>query len=253
MSIEAAAEIAEGLKSETTFDARKAVTGATYPTDSIDVYSDAALAHELNVAGLEAAKARFVAENIAAGWKKQQIEKHAELATSIEDEPYKGDGTEAPDYAAAAAEAVELEGKVAEAIHKLRTCVLTFHLRGLAPKQWRLIDAKWRKEIKAPARKNFPNTPEGEEEFEVATHEKNVARNHAINNDLIASAIVKVVRKHDGATDTNVWKEEDVAHINDTYLESEYDKLKDLVNQLTWARNLFNIAVEQDADFLPKP
>lgn len=253
MSMEdAAVEIAEELKSEKTFDARKAVTGATYPTDSIDVYSDAQLAHELNVLANDAAKARYLADSIKAGYVKKMKEAQAVLLT-IEDEPYAGDGTEAPGYKDADVDANILESEVAEAVAKLRESVLTFHVRGLAPAQWRLIHKKWRKEIKPPARKNFPNTEDGEEEYELAVHERNIERNDAVNLDTIASAIFKVVRKHDGAADTSVWKVEDVRAIFESYLESEFDKIKNLVTQLTFANNLFQIAVEQDADFLSKP
>lgn len=245
MSIDAEAgkvfEIAEELKSEKTFDARAAVTGATYPEDHIDVYSDARLAHELNVAANEAAKARFLAESI-----KNAAANNPRM--TIADDP-----EDAPGFAEASAEATELEGKVAELVGKLQKSVLTFHVRGLAPAQWRLIDAKWRKAIKPPARKNYPQTEDGEEEYELATYERNLARNAAINNDQIASAITKVVRKHDGAADTSVWSVDQVGGINDTYLESEFDKLKNLVVQLSFAHNLFAIAVEQDADFLSKP
>lgn len=253
MSIDTAVEIAEGLKSEKTFDARKAITGATYPTDSIDVYSDAALAHELNVVANDAAKARFLADTIKNAFIERQAKYDASPNHSVEHEGYSGDGTEAPNWEATNAEATELEAKVADLVTRLRDSVLTFHVRGLAPAQWRLIDAKQRKATKPPARKNFPQTEEGEEDYELVVHERNILRNAAINNDMIASAITKVVRKVDGAEDTSVWKEEDVAEINDTYLESEYNKIKSLVEQLTFANNLFSIAVEQDADFLSKP
>ena len=252
MSVEAAAEIAEELKSEKTFDARRAVTGATYPQDSIDVYADAKLAHELNIAVHDAAQARFLADSIKERYAQKKREEAA-LDLGVEAEPYEGDGTEAPDYAAANAEAEALEAKVPDLLTALRDSVLTFHLRGLAPAQWRLIHKKWRKEIKPPARKNYPNTEDGEEEYELAVHERNIERNDSVNHDTIASAITKVVRKVDGAEDTNVWKVDDVRHIFDTYLESEYDKIKNLVQQLTFANNLFHIAVEQDADFLSKP
>ena len=252
MSIDAAVEIAEGLKSEKTFDARKAVTGATYPTDFIDVYSDAQLAHELNILANEAAKARYLADSIAAGWAKKQQELAAQ-DQGVEAEAYTGNGTEAPTWETANAEAVSLETQVAELVSDLQRSVLTFHVRGLAPAQWRLIHKKWRKEIKPPARKNFPNTEDGEEEFELATHERNIERNDAVNLDTIASAITKVVRKADGSEDTNVWTVDDVRNIFDAYLESEFDKIKNLVQQLTYANNLFSIAVEKDADFLSKP
>ena len=240
----------EELKAPATFNARAAVNGATYPKDSIDVYSDAELAHEVNIAANEAAKARFLAETI----KNSFIEKQAgEGAGTVEYAPYEGDGTEAPGYADADKEASVLEARVAELIPGLKASVLTFHIRGLAPAQWRLIDAKWRKEIKPPARKNFPQTPEGEEEFTLVPYERDRDRIAAIKNDQIASGIIKVVRKQDGAEDTAVWTQEDVAVLNDKYLQSEYDKLQNLVVQLTFANSLFQIAVEQDADFLSKP
>lgn len=232
-------EIAEGLKSEKTFDARAAVTGATYPEDHIDVYSDARLAHELNVAANDAAKARFLAETI-----KNSAVSNGTIADDPEDNPA---------YIEAAAEAVVLEAKVAELVESLQKSVLTFHVRGLAPAQWRLIAAKWRKAIKPPARKNYTQDEDGEEEYDLAVYERNLLRNEAINNDQIASGIKKVVRKFDGAEDTSVWSVEQVAVINNTYLESEFDKLKNLVVQLSFANNLFAIAVEQDADFLSKP
>ncbi len=242
MSIETTgAEIAEALMAPETFDARAAVTDATYPTDSIDVYSDAALAHKLNVVANEAAKARYLAELI-----KQKFE--ASTNKTIEDSL-----EDAPGWREADFEARKLEAKVAGLVSDLQKTVKTFHLRGLAPAQWRLIDKKWRKAIKPPARKNYPQTEEGEEEYELEIYERNLARNAALNNDQIASALIKVVRKHDGATDNSVWKHADVAVLNDSYLESEYDKLKNLMIQLTYANNIFQIAVEQDADFLSKP
>ena len=70
----AAVEIAEGLKAPKTFDARAAITGATYPTDSIDVYSDAELAHQLNLAANDAAKARYLAETIKAIVRRQRAQ-----------------------------------------------------------------------------------------------------------------------------------------------------------------------------------
>ena len=240
----------EELKAPATFDARSAVNGATYPKDSIDVYSDAELAHEVNIAAHEAAKARFLADTIKNNFINEQA---GEGAGTVEYAPYEGDGTEAPGYADAAAKAIVLESNVAALLPALQDSVLTFHIRGLAPKQWRLIDSKWRKEIKPPARKNFPQTEEGEEEYNVITRERDIERMAGIKNDQIASGIFKVVRKHDGAVDTKVWKEADVAVLNDTYLPSEYDKLQNLVVQLTFANSLFQIAVEQDADFLSKP
>lgn len=240
IDLEVQKEIAEELKSPATFDARASVADATYPEDSVDVFADALTGHKVNLAANDAAKARFVAQNI-----KNRLLK--------EDSSIEFDVDENAEYIAADTEAKELEAKVVELIATLQNTVKTFHVRGLAPAQWRLIDAKWRKAIKPPARKNFPQTEEGEEDYDLATYERNILRTESINNDMVASAIVKVVRKHDGAEDTGVWKAEDVAVINNTYLESEFDKIKDLVVNLTFANKLFQIAVEQDVDFLPKP
>lgn len=238
---EKATAIAEELKAPATFDARSAIKNATYPTDHIDVYSDAELAHTLNLVANDAAKARFLAETI-----KEAFEKNPNK--TIEDAP-----EDAPGFADANKEAEELEGQVAELVRQLQASVRTFHVRGLAPAQWRLIDAKWRKAIKPPARKNYPQTEEGEEEYQLAVYERDVDRIAHIKNDQVASAIIKVVRKVDGAEDTSVWSVDDVANINDTFMASEYDKLQNLVVQLTFASNLFQVAVEKDADFLSKP
>jgi hypothetical protein len=238
---EDAAKRAEELKAPTTFDARGAVKKTTYPTDSIDIYSDAQLAHELNVKANDAAKARYLATSIKNAF---DADEHKSIEDSVDDRP---------GYTDARQEAEELEAEVAALVAKLQESVLTFHVRGLAPAQWRLIDKFWRKEIKEPARKNFDQDEEGEEEFNRVTRERNIDRIAGIQNEQIAKAITKVVRKHDGAEDTHVWTTEEVADIHDTYLESEYEKLLNLVVQLTFANNLFQIAVEQDADFLSKP
>lgn len=236
-----ASKIAEELKAPTTFDAKAAITGTTYPTDHIDIYSDAELAHRLNIVANEAAKARYLAESIKTSF---EANEHKTIEDSLED---------APGYTDAEKEAGKLEAEVAELVSKLQRSVITFHVRGLAPAQWRLIDKKWRKEIKEPARKNYPQTEEGEEEFLQESRDRNIERIAAIQNDQIACAITKVVRKFDGAEDKSAWKTQDVANIHDMYLESEFDKLLNLVVQLTFANNLFQMAVEQDADFLSKP
>jgi len=243
----------EEMKAPATFNAREAVKGATYAKDSIDVYSDAEVGHAVNIAAHEAAQARFLAETIKEAFVKRRHESDASAARSITFEPYEGDGTEAPGYADADAEATRLEQAVVPLVHALKDSILTFHIRGLAPAQWRNIDAKWRKAIKPPARKNFPQTEEGEEEFNLATYERDLERITSIKNDQIASGVFKLVRKSDGAVDTHVWTVEEIADINDTYMTSEYDKLQNLVVQLTFANSLFNIAVEKDADFLSKP
>lgn len=244
-STDRAEELVAELKSEKTFDARKAITGATYPQDKIEVYADAELAHELNVKANEAAKARHLADSIY-----NAAFKTASENKTIESDP-EAEANDAPGYAEANAEAEALEAEVAALLQAIQASVLTYHMRGLAPAQWRLIDQKWRKKVKAPARKNYAADEEGEEEFELATLERNMLRNNSINHDLIASAIVKV-ENVDGDVDSSVWSHDDVQNLFDAYMESEYEKLKNLMQQLTFANNIFQVAVNQDADFLSR-
>jgi hypothetical protein len=240
-----AQERAKALQEKGTFNARAAVNNATYPADQIDVYSDARVAHEVNVAAHEAALARGVAQNAFA----ELVRQAAENGT-VESDP-EAEAKEDATYKALDAEATELEAKVAELLPGLEASKLTFHLRGLAPKQWRLIHSLGRKEIKAPVRRHFENGEDGDEAFQAEEVERNILRNAWINNACIAPAIVKVVNPK-GEEDTGVWTVDDVATIDDTYLESEYAKLKNLMEQLTFANTLFQRAIEQDADFLPR-
>jgi hypothetical protein len=235
----------ENLKSPATFNAREAVNNATYPTDSIGVYSDAAVAHRVNVAAHEAALARNVAQNAFAA----AVQRAAENA-SVESDP-EAEAAGDPTFKKLDAEAKELEAEVAELLPGLEASKLTFHLRGLAPAQWRLIHRKSAKEIKAPVRKHFEKGEDGDEEFQAEEVERNILRNAWINDSCIASSIVKVVNA-DGEEDTSTWSVDDVANLSALYLESEYAKLKNLMEQLTFANTLFQWAIEQDADFLPR-
>lgn len=235
----------EDLKDPKTFNARAAVNSATYPTDSIDVFSDAAVAHKVNVAGHEAAKARFLAQNAFDAAVKRASE-HA----SVEADP-QAEAAGDPIFKKLDAEAKELEAQLTELLPELEASKLTFHLRGLAPAQWRLIHKKAAKEIKAPVRKHFEKGEDGDEAFQAEEVERNIDRNAWINDTCIASAITKVVNA-DGEVDTAVWATEDVANLSALYLESEYAKLLNLMEQLTFANTLFQRALEQDSDFLPK-
>jgi hypothetical protein len=231
LDIESATAIVDGLKSKTTFDARSAINGTTYPTGKVKVYLNAALAHEMNLAADDLLKARNRIENL------------------------KGTNegiVETPEQEAADAEAAELEAKIEALVVQVRDSALTFHIRGLAPAQWRLIYKKWRKAVKQPVRKNFELGSEGEEEFETETFERNLERNDKINEDQVACAITKVVNGN-GDEDSSVWSVEDVANLHATLLESEWTRLKAEVENLTFAQTLFNSTMEQDADFLRKP
>jgi hypothetical protein len=231
MSIEEIdAKVAE-LKAPGTFDVRAALSGQTYPTQKVKVFVNAAVAHEMNVLAEDAARLRWEAGNLMKG--------HEGI-------------TEPEGYAEKITEAEDAETKVAELLAEVQASAMTFTLRGLAPAQFRLIDKKWRKNIKPPVRKNFSQDSDGEEEYELEVFERNMARNQSINHDLIASSIIKVENAA-GQADTSVWKHDDVQNLFDTLLETEYEKLRLGQQDLTFAHTLFNKAIEEDADFLSKP
>lgn len=243
----------EEAKSPKTFNARKAVNQTTYPVDKVEVYADAEAAHAINILANDAAKARHLADNLYAKAHEEALGvalRNASVESDPETEAREA-ATIAPGYIKASNEAELLETKLAAELAELDKTVLTFHLRGLAPAQWRLIHKQGRKEIKEPVRKHFEKGEDGDEEFQAEIVERNIERNAWINNSCIASAIIKVENR-DGEVDTSVWSVEDVADIYDTYLESEYEKLKSTMENLTFANNLFQFAIQQDADFLPK-
>ena len=256
MSIDtaAAAKAADELKSPSTFNARKALNQTTYPVDTVDVYADARAAHHINILANDATKLRYNAQLIWDKARADALQYLTENQNAESDDPQveaEKLADTAPGFAAANREATEAEQALADAIPALRATMLTFHLRGLAPKQWRTIHKLGRLEIKEPVRKHFEKGEDGDEEFQAAIVERNITRNAWINNSCIASAIVKVTNA-EGEEDTGVWTVDDVDNVYDTYLESEYEKIKSLMETLTFANNIFQMAVQQDADFLPK-
>lgn len=246
--------IAEDLKAPGKFNARNAITGNTYPVDSVDLYSDAEAAHKINVLANDAAKARYGAQAIhdrayAAALEQFTADQNAESEDPAIEAKAAADAS--LPYKLADAQAVRLETKLAEALPALRETMLTFHLRGLAPAQWRTIHKLGRREVKEPVRKHFEKGEDGDEAFQAELVERSIERNNWINNSCIASAITKVENRN-GDVDTSVWSVEDVANLFDTYLESEYGKLKATMESLTFANNLFQVAVQEDIDFLQR-
>lgn len=245
MSMDAAVAAAEELKSPATFDVQQALSGQTYPADKVVVRINAALAHTMNLEAEEAARLAWESER---AFKQAQDMLQAESSIA-EPEGYDEKLAEAE---AKKQEASEAEAKVARLIEQVNSTALTFHMRGLAPKQVELIDKKCRKAIKPPARKNFAQDEDGQEEYELAVWERNRDRNQLVNHECIASSIVKVVNAK-GEVDSKVWKAEDVENLQAVILETEYEKLRLMMQDLSFAHTLFNRTIEQDADFLSKP
>ena len=212
-------EHAEELKNVETFDLNSALTGVTRPKDEITVYTDGERAHQLEevlsaVSVLGREKATLpVTGGITGNPRAEEIDK----------------------------EVADLEEVSALLIQELRDTSLTFHLRGLAPKQTKLIVKSWEKKIK-PESKN----PSDEE-----LQETNEERMDKINAELTAKCVYKVVKgngsEHNGAVSI-----ETIENLRDEINTGEYHRLVTLVNNLCVAHGLFNNMLASDADFLSK-
>lgn len=140
----------------------------------------------------------------------------------------------------------EVDAKIEAKTEELRKLVaeveegaLTFDMRGVPPKLWRVIDATWRREIK----------PDSKDDEETA-REKNIARNEKVNIDLVRNAITKITTS-DGKTIEGLPPFDQVQALFDSLMETEWEKLRVMAESLTFANELFS-AVSADADFLPK-
>jgi hypothetical protein len=219
LDIEGAKAKAEELKAPGKFDLSSALKGATYPTEAVSIFIDGETAHELNI----------------------NYDRIAELAQ--EGLQYKagnnGGMADGPEKEPIDAEIAELEAENLEHLEKLRKSILTFQLRGVAPKQWKLIIKKWQREMK----KNF-DLPEEQAEAEEWANAK-------IDAELVAKATIKITDA-DGDEDAGAVSLDTAEELQDTLLQSEWAKLLGAANNLTFANGLFAQAIAADADFLSK-
>ena len=239
MDIEA--KVAE-MKSPETFDVRSALNGTTYATENVTVYVNAAVMHEANKEAERAADLHREAYALEAAAHKLSAGENGGI---VDSEGYEEKAAEAETKKS---EAEAAEARVAELLTTVRDSALTFTLKGLPPKQVQLIDKKWRKAIKPPARKNYSDDAEGQEEYELETFERNKDRNESVNHDCIANSILKVTNGQ-GAVDSSAWKVEDVQNLFETLMETEYEKLRVTFQDLSFAHTLFERAIVEDADF----
>lgn len=212
-------EVVEDLKSEGKFDLRSALQKTSYPTDDVTVYLDGHKAHELNKVLDEISELEHKSSTLAGG-----------TNGGIVDDPEK----EAVD-----AEIAELKVREKEILKEIRDSALTFTIRGVAPTQWRVLDKEARRKIK-------PNTKSDEDQFEAQ-----LERNEFVNVGLLSLGCVKITNAA-GEVDTSALKREDAQTVFDSLIEPEFIKLKDAVENLTFAHTLFQNVAMQDADFLSK-
>lgn len=219
MSVEAGAvnAVIEEMKADETFDLVDALNQVSYPTGSVKVYLDAAGAEELNEV-------------------LQEISELGRKATEFSAEA-QGSMTDAPEKEAIDAEIEQLQAREKELIEKVSGSALTFHMRGVAPEAWRIL-------VKEARRKNKPATKSEED-----VQEAQEAQIEYLDNELVARSIVKIVNAK-GNEDKRAVTAATVSKLRGALLQSEWERVLDKANTLTFANSVFHNVKAADADFL---
>jgi hypothetical protein len=251
------------LTDPTKFDLKAALQKKTQPEESVRVYLDGQTTHAINVLLDEI----ISDEADLAAWEHTAAGDLAVLLHKIEGFKANSNGgiTDDPALEPAEAELVRLRkqhasgrksrnkaldakrSEVERLTGEVLASALTFKLRGLIRVQAELIDSKWRRKLKEPARGDFEN----DTDYESAFTERMIERNKAINVDMVQNCIIGV--SSGGNAFPGGWTYEQTMELRDALEKSEWDKLENLAANLTFARTLFNHVATEDADFLPKP
>lgn len=214
--IKEAQEHVEGMKK--TFSLSDVLANKVkYPTDTVEVFLDADAAyHVLNLINeigeleTEAANLEADASSIAGNPDADKVREQIEAKTS------------------------DLQA----VLDRARESLLTFTLRGIPSKVWRVIDEK--------ARRKFPvDTTRTQDE----QREDNIKRNAHVDLLLLKESIVSAVDA-DG-NDIAEFTFEAVESLYDMLYESEWNKLSEMKDRLTFANTLFDEVTVGDADFTP--
>lgn len=212
-------EYVEELKSEESFDLSAALRKASYPTDDVTVYLDGEKAYELDALLNEVSKLGF--------------ESTAHSAGAI------GGMTDDPEKEVIDAKIDALNFEVQRIVTEIKASALTFKLRGLAPKQWRLIIESWERKIR-PASKSETDVVDAERE-----------RDTKSNAEIIAKSVVKITDAS-GKVSKGAVSIEQIEDLHGTLVTEEFQKLLSKANVLTFANGQFNSVIASDADFLSK-
>lgn len=211
-------EYAEELKAPETFELASVLTGVTRPKDEITIYTDGERAHQLD----------------------EVLEAISSLSREQAQLPVTGGITGNPRADEIEGELKELEEASALLIDVIRESSLTFHMRGVPPKQTRLIVKEWERKLKPEKHASQEEVAEVEEQ-----------RVDKINAELIAKSTYKVVR--DGKEFNGAVTIEFVENLRDEISGGEFQRLANMANSLTVGHGLFNQMIAADADFLSKP
>lgn len=213
-------EHVEEMKAPETFNLSDALSGVTRPKDEVTVYLDGERAQQLD----------------------DVLGEISEIGRQIAALPKTGGITGNPEEERLQKELDELNELVPLLVDTIKASALTFHLRGLAPKQTDLIVKSWEKKLK----------PESKQPTQEELADIDEDRSKKINAELIAKCTVKIVNG-EGKVSTGALSIEAVEALRDEISKPEYNRLVNVANGLCVAGNLFNSVMASDADFLSKP
>lgn len=219
LNVEAAKAKAEELKSEESFDLAEVLKGASYPTDDVSIFLDGAKAHELNMVLDEISELSRQALDYTAG--------------------NNGGMTDSPEKEELDEQIEELELRQKALIADVLKSRLTFTIRGAAPEQWKLIIKKWTRKSK-----KADDIEDEQERIDWA--------NEKIDAELLSKTVVKIVDSN-GKAQKGAVSMETIENLRGTVLQSEFAKLLETSNTMTFANGLFHNTIAADADFLSKP
>lgn len=214
---EAEAQV-EGMKKK--FSLQDVLTNkVTYPTDTVDVFLDGESAYRVIILMDEV--------NYLLG-----------QAAAIEADA--GGIVGSPEADALKEQAEEKKTELQSVMDKARKSLIVFTLRGIPSKVWRVLDEK--------ARRKFPvDTSKSEED----QREDNIKRNEWVNIALVKDAIIKAEDADGNVLDSTTFTFDAVEDLYDNIYESEWAKIVEMKDKLTFANAMFDEVTTGDADFTP--
>jgi hypothetical protein len=210
----------EEAKSPAKFNVRDAFkqNKNAYPERTVTIFTDGKTAGEL----------QEVTEEIA----------ELEVDLAVAQEQNKGGITESPEVAEVEAKIAEAEARQKALIKTVAESAWKVRVRGVAPALWRSIDKNWRAKIQPDDKTN-----------EDQVKEADIERYEKVSCDMVAHGVVSITNASGEVDDSGI----DLEFAEELYnflMQSEWVKIKEMVDELSFSNGLFNRVLEEDADFL---
>lgn len=126
-------------------------------------------------------------------------------------------------------------------VDELDKKALTFTLRGAAPKVWRIMHKKARQDFKLP-----------KDATQEATQERNIQMNEYVDVETVRLCTSKITNPDGEVIEGTEVTAELIRALYDALEQTEWDKLKDTAEAITFQVGAFDKVISQDADFLPQ-